>query len=98
MADAATLLAQMAEAGQACILTEFKDRAHDLRSSAANIGALRLHKMLIDLREIDKPRLEAEGADIMRALDGEFARVREFFADHLGKTDAAAKSFPPAAE
>jgi len=98
VADAATLLAQMAEAGQACILTEFKDRAHDLRSSAANIGALRLHKMLIDLREIDKPRLEAEGADIMRALDGEFARVREFFADHLGKTDAAAKSFPPAAE
>ncbi len=98
VADAVSLLEEMAEAQQACVLANFKDRAHALRSSAANIGALRLHKMLLDLREIGKPKLASDGADIMRALNDEFARVRSFFAAQVDNNDGPAKIIPPAAE
>jgi two-component system sensor histidine kinase RpfC len=99
--DADELLAQLGEAARRAVLADFKDRAHDLKSSAANIGALRLHRMLIELREIDKPRLDAEGGEIMQALEAEFARVRDFFAEHVGErapSAGATKVYPPAAE
>ena len=98
VADAVSLLEEMTAAQQASALAEFKERAHALRSSSANIGALRLHKMLLDLREIGKPRLDTEGADIMRRLSDEFARVREYFAAIMSEKESPAKIFPPAAE
>ena len=101
--DAASLLDEMAATQRASALAEFKDHAHALRSSAANIGALRLHKMLLDLREIGKSELASDGAGIVRALNDEFARVRQYFATDMGVKDfgvdvSPAKILAPAAE
>ena len=82
--DAATLLDNLADAQKAGALVDFRDLVHALRSSAANIGALRLHKMLLDLRKISKMELDSDGAAALRALRDEFARVRAFFAELLG--------------
>lgn len=101
--DAASLLDEMAATQRASALAEFKDHAHALRSSAANIGALRLHKMLLDLREIGKARLDSDGVSVIHALHDEFAQVREYFANDLGVKDfgvntSSAIVLAPAAE
>ena len=96
--DAASLLEEMSKAQRASALIEFKDHAHALRSSAANIGALRLHKMLLDLRDIGKPQLDREGADIVRRLQDEFVRVQNYFATDMGVKTSPAKILSPAAE
>ena len=96
--DAAAILGDMAEAQRNGALTEFRDHAHALRSSAANIGALRLHKKLLDLREMSKAELDDNGAEAMHALNSEFAQVREFFAKQLGIVEPLINSISPAAE
>jgi two-component system sensor histidine kinase RpfC len=96
--DAAVVLDDMAEAQRVGALTEFRDHAHALRSSAANIGALRLHKMLLNLRETSKDKLDTNGAKMMRTINSEFAQVREFFANHLGIVETLTSSISPAAE
>jgi two-component system sensor histidine kinase RpfC len=57
----------------------FREQAHALRSSAANVGARGIYEMCLAWRQIDAATLRAEGTDDIRALQEEFDRVRAVF-------------------
>ncbi len=54
----------------------FRERAHALRSGAANVGAVRLHRICLGFRAIEARELALEGERHMRTLEAEFQRVR----------------------
>ena len=62
----------------------FKDAAHSLRSSANHVGASRMVKMLLELRDIDSAALKDYGKDAIDSLRSEFAKVRTRLDQELG--------------
>ncbi|HWT32093.1 MAG TPA: response regulator, partial [Propylenella sp.] len=63
----------------------FSDRAHALRSGAANIGALKLYELCLALRTMGAVELARDGAEKAREIEAEFARVRLELADFRGR-------------
>jgi two-component system sensor histidine kinase RpfC len=65
-------------------VTDLRDSAHALRSSAANIGARRIHRLCSELSgpgPLDAERI----GPALRAIGEEFARFRSAVADYLGE-------------
>ncbi|MFN3685922.1 ATP-binding protein [Salinarimonas sp.] len=76
LADADTVLDELACATRDVNVEAFRDLCHALRSSAANIGASALYEVCLELREIDADTLRAIGPDRLARIEAEFARVR----------------------
>jgi len=66
-------------------VVEFRDQVHALRSSSANIGARRLHKLCSDMSGIGPGDLANAGADRLNSMKQEFARFRSAVADYLSQ-------------
>lgn len=54
----------------------FREQAHALRSSAANIGARGIFELCLTWREISRDQLLAEGESILSRIEAEFEAVR----------------------
>lgn len=65
-------------------VTDLRDSAHALRSSAANIGARRIHRLCSELSGSGPLDAERIGP-ALRAIGEEFARFRSAVADYLGE-------------
>ena len=89
--DADALIEEMRVAGAAKNVAYFKDRAHALRSSAANVGALRLHRLLLGMRDLPGAEFEGRVTEAVQSIREEFERVRAFLTDYLKSTAAIAR-------
>ncbi len=88
LADTDTTLTDMATAAERKDIVTFKDAAHSLRSSANHVGARRMVRMLLDVREFDPDAFEEISADIMPRLHAEFVEVRTQLEAEIGKKRA----------
>ena len=86
IADAEQVIADLRAAVAADDVPAFRDSLHALRSSAANVGAVRLHRICsgFDRRGMASS-LRAEGADQAGQIAEEFARYRSVVARHLAE-------------
>jgi two-component system sensor histidine kinase RpfC len=91
LTDAAELIEEMQEAARTPAVLHFKDRAHALRSSAANVGAMRLHRILLGVRDLNGAEFEGRVADAVQSIREEFERVRQFLLEYLRSTAAVAR-------
>jgi two-component system sensor histidine kinase RpfC len=82
MRDAAVLVQDLAEAAQAGDVKLFRDKAHALRSGAANIGAKALYDLCLQWRQISASELQDEGKRHAERLSTELERVRKALARH----------------
>ena len=85
LADADLLLSDMEAASGRKDAVEFKDAAHSLRSSANHVGASRMVKMLLELRDARANELGDVGIQTIKSLRGEFAKVRTRLERELGQ-------------
>ena len=85
MTDSESIMADMAKASEARDAVAFKDAAHSLRSSANHVGASRMVRMLLDLRDARNDELGEAGRPIIQDLKTEFAKVRLELERELGK-------------
>ena len=85
MTDSESIMADMAKASEARDAVAFKDAAHSLRSSANHVGASRMVRMLLDLRDARSDELGEAGRPIIQDLKTEFAKVRVELERELGK-------------
>jgi two-component system sensor histidine kinase RpfC len=74
--DAAILVESLAAAVDKEDVALFRDRAHALRSGAANIGAKALYDLCLQWRQITGPEIHENGARCMERLRGELEKVR----------------------
>ncbi|GGE27231.1 hypothetical protein GCM10007276_00500 [Agaricicola taiwanensis] len=79
--DAHGTLADLTAAQKAGDIIAFREQAHALRSSAANVGARHIFEMCLAWREISLPDLKANGDEILTRLEAEFEAVRQAVAD-----------------
>ncbi len=75
LVDAEAVLREMAAAVAANDVEAFRDRAHALRSGAANIGAGNIYKICLAWRNIGERELASDGEAHMRKLQTEFEQV-----------------------
>jgi two-component system sensor histidine kinase RpfC len=75
--DAVVILADLAAARQSGDIIAFREQAHALRSSAANVGARGIFEMCLTWRDISTADLEDQGAEIMTRLEVEFDAFRQ---------------------
>jgi two-component system sensor histidine kinase RpfC len=75
LVDAETVLGEMTAAVAGNDVEAFRDRAHALRSGAANIGAGNIYKICLAWRNIGERELASDGEAHMRKLQTEFAKV-----------------------
>jgi two-component system sensor histidine kinase RpfC len=73
--DARGILEQLGKAAGEADVRQFREHAHSLRSSAANVGGARLCEMLLSLRDLTQRELRAQGAEIVEKVSGELARL-----------------------
>jgi CheY-like chemotaxis protein/signal transduction histidine kinase/HPt (histidine-containing phosphotransfer) domain-containing protein len=73
--DARRLLDRLRGAAVSGDLRGFREHAHALRSSAANVGGARLCAELLALREATAGDLRQQGGELLAKLHGEFARL-----------------------
>jgi two-component system, sensor histidine kinase RpfC len=76
LVDADAVLREMAAAVAANDVEAFRDRAHALRSGAANIGARNMYKICLSWRNIGQRELASDGEAHVRKLQTEFEEVR----------------------
>jgi two-component system sensor histidine kinase RpfC len=82
MRDAAVLVQDLAEAAEAGDVKLFRDKAHALRSGAANIGAKALYDLCLQWRQISASELQDEGKRHAERLSVELERVRKALSRH----------------
>ena len=83
ISDTEQVLKDMHAAYASRHLRRIRDSAHALRSSSANIGALRVQRICSDLCDISGIEMERVAGEKLKALDDEFARFRSTIADYL---------------
>lgn len=83
--DTEQVLGDMSDAVAAADLLALRDNAHALRSSAANIGAMRIHRMCSDFSGMSRLEMTRDGAARMDGLMSEFTRFRSAVADYLSE-------------
>jgi two-component system sensor histidine kinase RpfC len=86
--DATALLGELATAAAAGDVQSFRERAHALRSGAANIGAQGIYEMCLIWRDISGGELSSQGRDHVSRLDAELDRVRSALANYLAATNS----------
>jgi CheY-like chemotaxis protein/HPt (histidine-containing phosphotransfer) domain-containing protein len=76
----------------------FRDQAHALRSSAANVGARGIYETCLSWRAIAPEQLARDGAAHMRTLNRQFQEATAVLEDYiarLGDDAAGADALPP---
>jgi two-component system sensor histidine kinase RpfC len=91
-ADAAAILRELSTAAADQNVEAFRDRAHALRSGAANIGAYRVYDLCLAWRQIGPPELAASGIEHVARLREELDRVGEALDAHVAALRAVAPS------
>ena len=86
IADASEVLQRMRDAIDAADVRHFRDCAHALRSSAANIGASIIQEMCLGWRQISPVDLVTHGHEHLRRLEAEVERVRTSLLQHRAVT------------
>jgi two-component system sensor histidine kinase RpfC len=81
--DTETLIEAMAEAVEKKHIAGIRDVAHGLRSSAANVGAIRVHRICGEICAASIPDLERDAAQRLESLRQEFDRFRTAAMRHL---------------
>ena len=81
--DAAVSLRQLHAAAMQHDAQAFRDRAHALRSGAANIGAQRIYDLCLSLREVQTRELVEQGQAHLNRLEAEFERLQEALSDRM---------------
>ncbi len=81
--EAAHILKSLSDAVADEDPSAFRERAHALRSGAANVGAARIHRLCLDWRAIDARELALEGERHVRRLETEFHKVRSEMENRL---------------
>ena len=87
MADTEQVLQSMAGAVERHNVRRVRESAHALRSSSANIGAQRMHRLCSDLCGINGLEMDRVAGAKVRALNKEFARFRAAVDDYLSDRD-----------
>jgi len=87
--DTAALVHQVNDAVERGDLREFRDAAHALRSSAANMGATRIFKLAHSVQGTDRAHLRAEGAAFVRQLNAEYEATSAELQRRYGVPDNA---------
>jgi two-component system sensor histidine kinase RpfC len=72
--DAGRALEALREAAIAGDVRTFREQAHSLRSTAGNLGGVRLTRVLLDLRDLTAADLQAEGARHAERVSAELDR------------------------
>lgn len=85
LVDSDSILNDLADASQRRDVVAFKDGAHSLRSSANHVGASRMVKMLMDLRDVRIDDLGDAGLQTIKNIRSEFAEVRTKLERELGR-------------
>jgi two-component system sensor histidine kinase RpfC len=83
--DSEQLLESMVAAVAAGRVREVRDCAHAFRSSAANVGAMRIHRLCSDLCGSGRFDIGRDGEARVAQLKQEFERFRTAIARHLGE-------------
>lgn len=87
--DGEKLLLELETAASTSHAREFKDVVHGFRGSAVHIGAMRLYKTLLSLRDIGVRDIEQHGGEYVAKIEDEFRQVRaalaQYLRDHGGK-------------
>jgi two-component system sensor histidine kinase RpfC len=73
--DARGILEQLGRAATEGDLRQFREHAHSLRSSAANVGGTRICETLLGLRDLSQRELRMQSAEIVEKVSGELARL-----------------------
>jgi two-component system, sensor histidine kinase RpfC len=73
--DARGIVEQLGRAATEGDLRQFREHAHSLRSSAANVGGTRICEMLLGLRDLSQRELRVQSAEIVEKISGELARL-----------------------
>jgi len=89
-AEAAAILRELGAATAQENVEAFRDRAHALRSAAANIGAHRVYELCLAWRQIGAPELAEGGVDHVAKLREELDRVGEALEAYVAALRAAA--------
>ena len=87
MDDTEQVLQSMALALERHNVRRIRENAHALRSSSANIGAQRMHRLCADLCGINGLEMDRVADAKLRALNLEFARFREAADDYLNERE-----------
>jgi len=85
LTESEAILAALAEACDSRDIVAFQDTAHSLRSSANHVGASRMVKMLLDLRDARDEDLGECGTLLIQSLNAEFEKVKVELERELGK-------------
>ena len=85
LVDSDNILTELADASERSDVVAFKDGAHSLRSSANHVGASRMVKMLLELRDIRIDDLGDAGLQTIKNIRSEFAKVRTRLERELGR-------------
>ena len=80
--DAASTLRDLAAAAADGDVELFRERAHALRSAAANIGAIGIYDMCLAWRQIEASELASRGHEYVTKLREEMGRVRHALGEH----------------
>jgi two-component system sensor histidine kinase RpfC len=81
--DTEGLIEAMAEAVEDRHIVGIRDVAHGMRSSAANVGAVRVHRICGEICAASTPDLERDASQRLAALREEFDRFRTAAMRHL---------------
>ena len=87
MADTEQVLQSMALALRRHNVRRIREDAHALRSSSANIGAQRMHRLCSDLCGINGLEMDRVADAKLRALNEEFGRFRAEVEDYLSERE-----------
>ncbi len=75
--DASSVIDDLAAAARALDIIDFREQAHALRSSAANVGAKAVFDLCLAWRDISRTDLEKNAEDHLARLEAEFEYVRQ---------------------
>ncbi len=89
LADAAATMVNLNDAFDNGDLAAFHDEAHALRSSAGYVGAKRMVRLLLDMREFGPDRDNKRTRELLSALSEEFEMVRVAAGQEVSETRRA---------
>jgi two-component system sensor histidine kinase RpfC len=81
--DAGGIVGDLAGAANECDVTLFRDKAHALRSGAANIGAKAMYDLCLQWRQITLAQLQENGPRHVERLRAELERAQGALLQHV---------------
>jgi hypothetical protein len=92
--EARTAVEHIRAAAAAGDMRALRESAHTLRSTAGNIGGVRLCRALLALRDLSGAELRSSGHDHSERIAGEFERLVSALRDRVGAGGGAGAAVP----